>query len=73
MIGWHPAFVAARLRLPIGGLRLIVDEVACDGESSVGVEWHVEFADGRAFPLGRGLSMATMDQHGKLLRVVDIC
>ncbi|KAJ1457827.1 hypothetical protein M885DRAFT_114771 [Pelagophyceae sp. CCMP2097] len=70
---WHPAFVASRLRLPIGGLKLIVDEVACNGASSVGVEWHVEYSNGQPFPLGRGLSMATLDSEGKLLRVVDIC
>ena len=37
---WHPAFVSKKLNLPFD-LQLIVDKVACDGEKSVGVEWHV--------------------------------
>ena len=52
-------------------LQLIVDKVACDGEKSVGVEWHVE-VDGKPFPLSRGLSLATTNAEGKLERVVDI-
>merc|ERR1712224_680937 len=49
---WHPAFVSKKLNLPFD-LQLIVDKVACDGEKSVGVEWHVE-VDGKPFPLSRG-------------------
>ena len=67
---WHPAFVSKKLNLPFD-LQLIVDKVACDGEKSVGVEWHVE-VDGKPFPLSRGLSLATTNAEGKLERVVDI-
>jgi len=67
---WHPAFVSKKLNLPFD-LQLIVDKVACDGEKSVGVEWHVE-VDGKPFPLSRGLSLATTNSEGKLERVVDI-
>ena len=52
-------------------LELVVDDVACDGSASVGVEWHVEVG-GRPFPLSRGLSLAKLDGDGKLVRVVDI-
>mmetsp|Transcript_5584 Transcript_5584/g.16443 ORF Transcript_5584/g.16443 Transcript_5584/m.16443 type:complete len:218 (-) Transcript_5584:22-675(-) len=68
---FHPAFVSSQLGLPMGRLELVVDDVACDGARSVGVEWHVEI-DGRPFPLSRGLSLATLDADGKLSRVVDI-
>ena len=67
---WHPAFVSKKLNLPFD-LQLIVDKVACDGQKSVGVEWHVE-VDGKPFPLSRGLSLATTNNEGKLERVVDI-
>ena len=63
--------VSASLGLPLGSIELVVDEVACDSERSVGVEWHVEW-NGAPFPLGRGLSLATLDADGKLVRVVDI-
>lgn len=69
---WHPAFVGSKLELPLGRLDVVVDEVACDGSRSVGVEWHVEW-NKRPVPLGRGLSLATLDDDGKLDRVVDIC
>jgi ketosteroid isomerase-like protein len=67
---WHPAFVSKKLNLPFD-LQLVVDSVACDGSQSVGVEWHVEI-DGKPFPLSRGLSLATTNAEGKLVRVVDI-
>jgi len=70
-LAFHPAFLAASLGLPMGRLELVVDAVACDGAQSVGVEWHVEL-DGRAFPLSRGLSLATLNGAGELARVVDI-
>lgn len=64
---WHPAFAFS-----LGRLDVVVDRVACDGERSVGVEWHVEW-NGLPIPLGRGLSLATLDDQRKLDRVVDIC
>ncbi|KAJ8610692.1 hypothetical protein CTAYLR_005685 [Chrysophaeum taylorii] len=71
-LAWHPAFVSARLDLPLGSLELVVDKVACDGDTTVAVEWHVE-QNGRPFPLGRGLSIATLDDDKNLSRVVDLC
>lgn len=68
---FHPAFVSSRLDLPFQ-VELVVDQVACDSKKSVGVEWHVEW-NGKPIPLGRGLSLATLDDDGKLNRVVDIC
>ena len=62
--------MSKKLNLPFD-LQLIVDKVACDGEKSVGVEWHVE-VDGKPFPLSRGLSLATTNAEGKFERVVDI-
>ena len=70
-LAFHPAFVSAQLGLPMGRLELVVDDVACDGRRSVGVEWHVEL-NGEAFPLSRGLSLATINEAGELQRVVDI-
>ena len=70
-LAFHPAFISAQLGLPMGRLELVVDDVACDGERSVGVEWHVEL-NGEPFPLSRGLSLATINAAGELERVVDI-
>ena len=70
-LAFHPAFLSAQLGLPMGRLELVVDDVACDGERSVGVEWHVEL-NGEPFPLSRGLSLATINAAGELERVVDI-
>jgi len=72
---FHPAFVSSALLqgLPVQlpHLALIVDSVA-EGETTVGVEWHVEVGD-TPFPLGRGLSQATVDpETGLITRVVDI-
>ncbi len=48
-----------------------MDSIA-EGERTVGVEWHVEIGS-TPFPLGRGLSQATIDPStGKITRVVDI-
>ena len=70
-LSFHPAFLTAALGLPMGRLELVVDDVACDSERSVGVEWHVEI-DSKPFPLSRGLSLATLNDAGELQRVVDI-
>merc|ERR1719181_1068522 len=67
---YHPAFVMSKVKLPVD-LQLVVDDVACDGRRSVGVEWHVE-VNGEPFPLSRGLSLATLNDRGELRRVVDI-
>lgn len=77
---FHPAFVASSMTetLPpeikkwLPDLRLIVDATV-EGPDAVGVEWHVELGNGVPFPLGRGLSHATVDpQSGRISRVVDI-
>jgi hypothetical protein len=72
---FHPAFIASYLfgSLPIilPALKIVVDSVA-EGVDCVGVEWHVEIGT-MPFPLGRGLSQATIDKDsGRILRVVDI-
>lgn len=74
---FHPAFVTSAIfsDIPLTSklpeLRLVVDSVA-EGRDCVGVEWHVEVGDS-AFPLGRGLSQAKIDERtGKITRVVDI-
>lgn len=77
VIKFHPAFVSSALlgQIPLfanlPALTLVVDSVA-EGVDTVGVEWHVEVGTS-PFPLGRGLSQATVNpQTGKILRVVDI-
>jgi len=74
---FHPAFVSSRLfdGLPFANLlpdlTLEVDSIA-EGVDTVGVEWHVQCGDS-AFPLGRGLSQASVcTETGKIRRVVDI-
>ena len=62
---FHPAFVSAQFfsELPFASLlpdlTLEVDSVA-EGVDTVGVEWHVQLGD-QPFPLGRGLSQASVD------------
>ena len=62
---FHPAFVSANFfsELPFASLlpdlTLEVDSVA-EGVDTVGVEWHVQLGD-QPFPLGRGLSQASVD------------
>ena len=62
---FRPAFVGSRLfgSLPLAELlpelTLEVDSIA-EGVDSVGVEWHVQCGSS-AFPLGRGLSQASVD------------
>jgi len=74
---FHPAFVSSRVLsgLPFASLlpdlTLEVDSIA-EGYDTVGVEWHVQCGDS-AFPLGRGLSQASVcKKTGKIMRVVDI-
>ena len=61
---FHPAFVSSRLfdGLPFASLlpdlTLEVDSIA-EGVDTVGVEWHVQ-CGAYAFPLGRGLSQASI-------------
>ena len=70
---FHPAFVSAQFfsELPFASLlpdlTLEVDSVA-EGVDTVGVEWHVQLGD-QPFPLGRGLSQASVDPAtGKIVR-----
>eukprot|EP00967_Tisochrysis_lutea_P030372 scaffold35657_cov30-Tisochrysis_lutea.AAC.1 len=76
-IRFHPAFVSSQLfsKLPLADklpkLELVVDSVA-EGDSAVGVEWHVEIGS-TPFPLGRGLTQALINpETGEIVRVVDI-
>ncbi|KAH8044165.1 hypothetical protein JL720_17166 [Aureococcus anophagefferens] len=69
-LAFHPAFLSAQLGLPMGRLELVVDDAACDGERSVGAEWHVEL-NGEPFPEPRP-QPGDDQRRGELERVVDI-